>query len=388
MRQTLYLIFIAFILYSCGNQSGNTKISGKLENAKSENVIIEELTLAGKKYSDTVELTGSGKFRFKINIEDPAFYKLKVGEQRGITIIVRPEDKIYITGDASNLYATYEIEGSDESTYAQALDRRMDKTVKGIDSLNTVYRQFLNNPNIVNITKTLQNNYYRLLDEQRQFTVDFIQKHPASLASIIALYQQTDDSVFVLYKAEDTKYYALVDSMLYPKYPKASYVKALHSNLENIKAQHNQEQLKKIMSALGSPAQDFNLPGTTGKNVALSSFKGSPLLLYFWASWCDSCRNNNPAILELQNKYRRDGLKVLAVSLDTNKDVWTNAINKDKISSWTHVSDLKYWNSPIVSKYNIENVPLYFLLDKEGTIISRSYSLNSIDDRLALLFKE
>lgn len=387
MRQVLYLLFFASVFFSCSKNAGNTKISGKLNEPGSDMVYIRELSLTGKTFMDSAELSRNGRFKFKINLENPGFFKVNVGNQRGVTLIVRPNDKIFITGNASQLYDTYNVEGSDESSYAQALDKRMDKTVKGIDSLNNVYKQFLNNRNIVNITKTLQNNYYQILDDQRKFTIDFIQKHPGSLASIMALYQQTDDSVFVLYKSEDTKFYSLVDSLLYPKYPKASYVKALHNNLESIKAQHNQEELKKIMSALGSPAQDFSLPDVSGKNIALSSLKGSPVLLYFWASWCDSCRKENSEIIKIHAKYRSKGLKVMAVSLDLNKEVWQNAIKKDNISNWIHVSDLKYWDSPIVSKFNIENVPLSFLIDKDGTIISRSFNTGALDERLAQLFK-
>ncbi len=385
MRKLLYFIGFGILLLSCNENS--SKISGKLDNSKNEKVYLKEMTLTGFGKEDSTTLSGGGRFKFNLNITQPAFYNLKIGDQRGITLIVKPKDKIRLEGDAGKFYDTYVVEGSVESLQAQALDKRMDKTVKGIDSLNTVYRQFLNNPNIANITRTLQNNYNRIIDEQRTFTIDFIQKHPASLASIMALYQQTDDSLFVLYKSEDTKFYSMVDSLIYPKYPKAPYVKALHNNLENIKTQHKQEELKKIMSALGAQAQNFTLPDASGKNVSLSSLKGSPVLLYFWASWCDSCRTHNAKILDLSNKFRGKGLKVMAVSLDMNKDVWQTAIRKDNIGSFTNVSDLKYWSSPVVNQFNIENLPLYFLLDKEGTIVSRSISPYSLEGSIQLLIK-
>ena len=385
MRKVLYIISFGLLLLSCGENA--SKISGNLDNSANEKVYIQELTLTGIANEDSTTLSGGGRFKFNLKINQPAFYKLRIGQQRGITLIVKPKDKIRVKGDAGKFYETYTIEGSEESLQAQALDKRMDKTVKGIDSLNTVYKQFLNNPNIANITTTLQNNYYRLIDEQRKFTVDFIQKHPSSLASIMALYQQTDDSIFVLHKSEDTKYYSMVDSLIYPKYPRAPYVKALHSNIENIKAQHRQEELKKILSSLGAPAQNFSLPDASGRNISLSSFKGNPVLLYFWASWCDSCRNHNAQMLPIVEKYKNKGLKVLAVSLDMNKEVWQTAIKKDKIGAWTHVSDLKYWNSAVVPLFNIENIPLFFLLDKDGNIINRSISPASLDDRINLLYK-
>lgn len=385
MRKLLYFISVGLFLLSCNENS--SKISGKLENAENEKVYLKEMTLTGFGKEDSTSLSGGGRFKFDLEITQPAFYNLRVGNQRGITLIVKPKDKIRLEGDAKKFYETYVVEGSVESLQAQALDKRMDKTVKGIDSLNTVYRQFLNNRNIANITITLQNNYNRIIEEQRTFTIDFIQKHPTSLASIMALYQQTDDSLFVLYKSEDTKFYSMVDSLIYPKYPKAPYVKALHNNLANIKAQHKQEELKKIMSALGAQAQNFTLPDAAGKNVSLSSLKGSPVLLYFWASWCDSCRTHNAKILDLNSKFKSKGLKVMAVSLDMNKDVWQTAIKKDNIGSFTNVSDLKYWNSPVVNQFNIENLPLYFLLDKEGTIVSRSVSPYSLEGSIQLHIK-
>lgn len=387
MRNTLIIICFGLLLLSCGENARNTKITGKLDNSANETAYLQELTVTGDGAQDSVKLSGSGKFKFTLKINQPAFYKLRIGNQKAITLIVQPGSRVRLEGDATKFYESYVVEGSQESLQAQALDRRMDKTVKGIDSLNVVYRQFLNNPNIVNITKTLQNNYYNLLDEQRNFTIDFIQKHPSSLASIMALYQQTGDSVFVLYKADDTKYYSMVDSLIYPKYPRAPYVKALHNNIENIKNQYKQQELKKIMSSLGGPAQNITMPDPSGKSVSLSSFKGSPVILYFWASWCDSCRNHNAQLLTLYDKFKSKGLKIMAVSLDLNKEVWQAAIKKDKVGAWTHVSDLKYWNSPVVSTYNIENIPLLFLIDKEGTVISRSVSPSSMENSLNTLLK-
>lgn len=386
MRKVLFFISIGIIVWSCSENA--SKISGKLENSENEKVYIRELTLTGFGQEDSVTVSDGGRFKFNLKISQPAFYKLSVGNQRAITLIVKPKDHIRLEGDAKALYETYTVEGSEESALAQVLDKRLSKTVTGLDSLNNVYHQFLNNPNIVNITRTLQNNYDRLLEEQRNFTVDFIQKHPSSLASIMALYQTTDSAMYVLYKSEDFKYYAMVDSMIYRKYPKAPYVKALHNNLENIKAQRKQEELKKIMSALGSPAPNFSLPDAAGKSVSLSSLKGNPVLLYFWASWCDSCRTQNAQVVSLTDKFKNKGLKVIAVSLDMNKDVWQTAVRNDRLSSFVNVSDLKYWNSSVVSMFNIENLPLYFVLDKDGTIISRSISPASLEGSIGLLFNK
>jgi peroxiredoxin len=387
MRKILYLSILVVTFYSCSKNANNTKITGKLEKSTENMIYLQELTLSGHGFIDSTKLSSSGRFKFKLHLDYPGFFKLHVGKQRGVTVIAYPKESIYILGKADSLYQTYNLEGSQESSFAQSLDKRMDKTIKSIDSLNTVYRQFINNPNIENIRTTLKYNYYRVLNEQRNFTIDFIQKHPASLASIMALYQQTDDSVFVLYQKDDRKYYSLVDSMLFRKYPNASYVKALHNNLETINAQFKKEELKKILSAIGAPAQNFSLPNASGKEVSLASFKGKTVLLYVWASWCDTCRKHNAKLVETYYKYKSKGFEIVAVSLDQSKDAWLNAIQQDKIGSWTHLSDLKYWKSAIVPLYNIETLPISFLIDKDGAIIGRFSHPDGVDDRLSLLFK-
>lgn len=387
MRQVFYLTLLALIVYSCGENATNTRISGRFTNSKNERVILQELTVSGVKAVDSVSLSGSGRFKFKLKLEQPSFYKIIVGKQRPVTLIVKPKDRIHLTGRADSLYNTYSVSGSEESVNAMILDKRIDKTVHLVDSLNNVYHMFANNPNIANIEKVLKMNYDHVIDDQRAFTKDFIEKHPKSLASVMALYQQTDDKLYVLYKEEDVKYYALLDSLLYPLYPKASFVIAVHDNLTSIRDQKKKEELLKIMGGMNAPAKELSLPNTSGKNVSLSSLKGKTVLIYAWASWCDSCRKESVRLQEVYKKYKSKGFEIYAVSLDKSKNAWINAINQDKINNWVNVSDLKYWDSAIVPLYNFDSLPMTFLVDKEGVLIGRGLKDEALDGRLELLFK-
>jgi hypothetical protein len=58
------------------------------------------------------------------------------------------------------------------------------------------------------------------------------------------------------------------------------------------------------------------------------------------------------------------------VSLDKDKDAWQHAVKDDNLA-WTHVSDLKYWNSKAVEIYKFEGIPFNVLIDPQGKIIGQ-----------------
>ena len=63
-------------------------------------------------------------------------------------------------------------------------------------------------------------------------------------------------------------------------------------------------------------APDFSLPQLSGERLDLSAYRGKVVLLDFWATWCDPCRDEIPRFVDLQNKYRDQGLQIIGVSMD------------------------------------------------------------------------
>jgi len=388
MRRLILFLSIPLLIYSCNNNG--VVIKGKLENPKGSYIYLQELSVDGKGSFDSLLLSKSGSFKFKHDLSYPVFYTLWVGKNRKyITLLAKPGERIKITANADSLFQTYQLKGSDESLNLQLLTRRFNKTINTCDSLNTVYRQFLtsHNPNIANIQAILNMTYTNALEEQRKFTISFIEKNPSSLASIMALYQKLDSTTWVLGKEEDLKYYTKVDSALYKKYRSSPHVNALHANIQQIKEQKEKLKLQRMLSVMGSKAPEIALPSAKGDTLRLSSNKGKITLLYFWASWDENSRKENLNLITQYNKYKGKGFEIYQVSLDKTKEAWTKAIKEDGIW-WTQVCDFKYWQSPVVNLYNFDKVPMTFLIDKTGSIMSRGLSGEDLNNKLAKIFED
>jgi peroxiredoxin len=134
-------------------------------------------------------------------------------------------------------------------------------------------------------------------------------------------------------------------------------------------------------SSVGAKAVDFTLPDVNGKPVSLSSYKGKYVLIDFWASWCGPCRQENPNVVKAYNSFKSKGFDVLGVSLDRDKDDWTKAIEKDNLT-WTHESDLKYWDNEVAKLYGVQAIPANFLLDKDGNIIGKNLRGEALEAKL------
>jgi thiol-disulfide isomerase/thioredoxin len=150
------------------------------------------------------------------------------------------------------------------------------------------------------------------------------------------------------------------------------------------------KMLQKV--SLGKIAPEFSAKNPDGEFISLIDVKGKYTLIDFWAAWCRPCRAENPNLLEAYNKYHSKGFEIISVSLDgrrgktEGKKAWTEAIEKDGIGSWPHVSNLNYFNGPIAKGYGVTSIPSSFLIDENGKIIAKNLRGEALQKKLESLF--
>ncbi len=121
---------------------------------------------------------------------------------------------------------------------------------------------------------------------------------------------------------------------------------------------------------VGSKAPEVIQPGVDGKLIKLSDFKGKYVLLDFWASWCVPCRKESPHLVKAYENFKGKNFEIFAVSLDTDKAKWLEAIKEDKMT-WIHGSDLIGSKNSAAVTYAVRGIPDNVLIDPNGVIIAR-----------------
>lgn len=148
-------------------------------------------------------------------------------------------------------------------------------------------------------------------------------------------------------------------------------------------------ELQKINNlSVGAMAPDFTEADTSGKPVSLHDFKGKYVFVDFWASWCHSCREENPAVVAAYVKFKNKGLNILGVSLDeaSTKAAWLKAIQTDHLT-WAHVSDLKSFDNQVAQLYHVKAIPQNFLIGPDGKIIAKDLHGDDLEKTLSEIFK-
>ena len=125
--------------------------------------------------------------------------------------------------------------------------------------------------------------------------------------------------------------------------------------------------LPAVAAETNQTAPDFKLQDLKGTSVTLSQFKGEkPVLLYFWATWCEVCKSVRPSIIEMQKTTGQDAIEILAIDVGVRDSL-------AKVKRFEEANPAPYivlydLDSKVTHSYGVQGIPHFVLLDKTGAI--------------------
>lgn len=121
--------------------------------------------------------------------------------------------------------------------------------------------------------------------------------------------------------------------------------------------------------AIGNTAPDFTAKDLSGRDVILSGLAGRVVVLEFWATWCPPCRSTIPDLIALHDRYRDRNVTVLAVSVDEGRNLVSTLTDFSRENKINYT--ILLGNDAVTRAYKVRNIPVVFLIDKTGKIVSQ-----------------
>lgn len=346
MIRKLLLLLIAAVIISCNSESGFT-LTGFFSGAEEGFVYLSRERCDGTELIDSVRMD-NGSFRFKGRIETPEPFILSIDGHKEQKLLFIGHGAVSVTGSADSIHRAL-VEGSVTDKEYRDYELIVRQVGESIISLFDSYHDAIYSGDsfIIDFVATERS---RIESEIISSALQFVREHPGSFASpYILLSLMADLPVDSL---------DLIAATLDPM---------VRTSLQYSMLRECMDRMRSLEP--GMPAPDFTQNTHTGDTFTLSENIGdTPLLLYFWASWCSSCDDATEETARLYDLFAGNGLKIVSVSLDYSFSDWVEAIKKDRME-WTNIADLKLWDNSVAREYNVTNIPYFYLLDSDGIII-------------------
>ena len=360
------------------------RIKGTLEGLNENHLVFLRYEDKGTNVVDTIPHTngnfdwvrtvaGTSPIYATIMIRDLTFKprgsSMIMFKKGGLTFFISPQASITIKGDVIN-YNIATVSGGLLNDDLAALDAKLYNTQLKINELQDLFNEASwNEDKATEDALRIKREEYS--KEETAIREKFIADNPNSLYAAFLFLQRIRGSSKSAQELEDDF------AKFGDKARNSDYGQEIAEYIAGAKA-----------ATVGSIASNFTQIDSEGKTFSLSDYRGKYVLLDFWGSWCAPCRESNPHLIELYNKYKDQNFELLGMAgNESGRDKWLAAIKADGLV-WRQVN-LKENDErqTIVRLFNVKGYPTKILIDPQGRIIAHALGGSmDVDTKLKEVF--
>ncbi|MDO4783211.1 MAG: TlpA disulfide reductase family protein [Capnocytophaga felis] len=428
MKKLFILSLATLSFVACKKQNEHIILSGKITNFDGSPIQIT----GGTTLQQSLKVNQDGSFSDTLNVQ-PNYYTLFNTSGLYIPLYLQKGDNVIINIDLGKQPILVEFQGKDtlisgylqrkttltrelQQGFMELFQKDTENFKKDVEEIDRRYKEFLNN------SKGLPKDFVALEEKANkylnlQLKSIYPKAHSRFSDSQIELPKEFADELAALDYDNSTdfesfpEYRQLVSESFYSKINRenpdwdmlVNHIRGLKS--ENIKgllahtfieglsvsndsktneqllgwikefvkdedaikrAQMRYESFEKLKP--GNPSPAFELDNFAGGKTSLESFKGKLVYIDVWATWCVPCLKEIPKLQELENEYHGKDIVFVSISIDQDKQKWTNYQTANKLTGVQLHSDMSVTDN-FANLYDIQSIPRFILIDKEGNII-------------------
>lgn len=358
-------------------------VKGTIANANGKVLKISNIDINSTTLLDSATIGSDGNYEFTIpQNECYSFYRLEL-EGKSIIVSVDTTETITVNSNAEYFDSIYTVEGSPESVAIKEMNELQ-------RALETQVNTMLKSPSPA-VIKT-RNEIYTLIGEfKNNIITQYIAPAPNKASAYYALTLTLNGEPLFspLSNRIDSKCFAAVATNLQHRFPGAKRTQHLVAIAEEgmratRPASTNNVEIKES-GITTTGLFDINLPRANGDSIKLSSLAGKVVLLDFTLYEDPNMGGRNIQLRELYNKYKERGFEIYQISYDLRENFWKMSASN---LPWICVRDGEGTCSSNTVLYNIQQLPTFFLINKENEITLRDNQITDLEAEIEKLLNE